>query len=141
MTSEESRSVDGARTIVGSPVIRRVVTVLALVWLTLLCWMAATSANPTMVNAAMLLRCDAVLSAEVKDSKVAAIERLWRGEEPELPIAVPAEFASSDGQYVLLLSRASGRWTIARSPGTEELLMYPATEDVVRQLESLIEAP
>jgi hypothetical protein len=137
LTAEESHPADGNQKAVDSPVIRRAVTVVALVWLSLLCWMAATSANSVIVNVAAAVRCNAVVTAEVTAGKVVKIERLWRGREPDEPIALPVESIPGDGRYVLLLTRMNGNWSVARAYDTGQVLVYPATDAVERQFEKL----
>ncbi len=126
----------------GSPVMRRAVVVIALCWLSLLVWMAATTGNPVVLNKVQLLRSDCVVTAEVTSGQIASVLRVWTGDAPTLPITLSLEELLQDGEYIVPLVRAADQFAVTPLPllndGKELRVVYPLTEPTRAQLESLL---
>ena len=114
-----------------------VVIVLGVVWLAVLCWLAVTSANAVLLNAAAAVQCDSVATVDVESGVVVRVARVWRGESPSVPFKLSGEGRFDDGPYVVLLNRVEDQWVVIRSRQTSEALVYSASADVDQQLERL----
>lgn len=124
---------------------RRVVTAIALCWLSLLFWMAATSGNPVVLNKVQILRSDCVVTSEVTSAQLARVLRVWKGDAPTLPVHLPFDEVLKDGEYIVPLVRAGGQFVVTPLPLLNDdkkvRVVYPLTEQTRTQLESLLGNP
>lgn len=124
---------------------RRAVTAIALCWLSLLFWMAATTGNPVVLSRVQILKSDCVLTAEVSSGKVARIINVWNADRPDQPVALPEGQRLQNGEYIVPLSQAGGQFVVTPLPllndGKEVRVIYPLTEQTRTQLESLVGDP
>lgn len=120
---------------------------LALVWVGTLAWLAITQANPVTLNRDQVLRAELVVSARIDDIERGActVEQQWGDDEPLSSISVAnlRQTAAENGRaYILPLqhSRSDGFDVVEAHLPTRPFLVYPATDDALRQLQQLLGA-
>ncbi len=125
-------------------IVRRTVVAIALCWVSLLLWLAATSGNPVVLNKVQILRSDCVLTADVSSNQVASFLHVWKGAAPTLPIALSLEELLQDGEYILPLVQVGNQFVVTPLPllnaGKQVRAVYPLTEQTRAQLNSLLSA-
>ncbi len=122
---------------------RRVVTAIALCWLSFLFWMATTSGNPVALNKVQLLKSDCVVTAEVSGVQIARVIQVWKGDTPTLPVVLPLEELLQDGDYIVPLVRVGNQFVVTPLPllneGIEVRVVYPLTEQTRAQLKPMLD--
>lgn len=104
--------------------------------------MAATSANPVILNVVQIHRSDCIVTATVYSGEVTAIARQWKGDRPAGGIELPEGQKIRDGEYILPLTRARNQFTVTPTRSPEHArVVYPLTEDTQQQLEALLKHP
>jgi hypothetical protein len=139
-----------ARYAVGAPrhTPSRAGTLLALsvagVWIVALAALALTAANPIVLNRAQVRQADLVVSARMIDllSGECALEDQWSGRPAPPTIRVgnlSSTRAAAGGTYILpLVPKEEGVYEVLPAPlEGEPRLVYPASPDVVAQVEEL----
>jgi hypothetical protein len=117
----------------------------AAVWVVALATLALTAANPIVLNRTQVRQADLVVSARVIDlsSGECAVEDRWsvRPAPPTIRVVnLPATRAEAGGTYILpLVPREEGVYEVIPAPleGAPRLV-YPASPDVVAQVEELL---
>ena len=123
--------------------VRRIVVVIALCWLSLLAWMAATTGNPIVLNAVQIRHSNAMVTAAISAGKVQRLTRVWNGVEPDRKIVLPEGQTFRDGTYILPLILIRDQFVVTPLPSTGDektRVIYPLTEDTLRQLDALLDA-
>ncbi|MBI1315189.1 hypothetical protein GC176_28190 [bacterium] len=102
--------------------------------------MAATSANPVVLNAVQILRADYVVSADVEGGEVKAILKQWRGERLNAAITLLERNALPDGSYILPLTRSGDGFVVTPITASgKSPTVYPDTDETRTQLVALLE--
>jgi hypothetical protein len=121
------------------------VLLLALAWLVFLVTLAVTTANPVTLNREQLSRADVIVTARIADLAGGRcdVERRWTP-GPDLDSIAVANVVQTRARsgilYILPLhSRGDGRFEVVPAHLPDKApLIYPATPDAFRQLESLL---
>lgn len=131
------------RPVPGSPLVRRAIAVIALCWLSLLTWMAATTGNPIVLNAVQIRHSDAVVTAAISAGEVQQIIRVWHGIELNRKAVLPEGQSLPDGTYILPLILVRDEFVVTPLPstGNEKIRVISLlTDDTQKQLDELLGA-
>lgn len=123
---------------------RRMAVLIALAWCAALACLVLTSANPVTLNRRQILDAAAVVTVQISDrqSGVCQVTRQWSG--APLPGQITVQqlnetSATADGEWILPLEARNDQLKVLPSllPSGARLV-YPATPDAVRQLETIL---
>lgn len=117
---------------------------LGIVWLSLLLWMTVTYANPVTLNLAQIEESDYVVEGQFDETgELFLVSRTW----PENSALTKIRLTNSteiqhpsDGEYLVPVKTMGGRYFVTPSQLQGKPLIYPATEDALRQLEGVFNA-
>jgi hypothetical protein len=131
----------------GSRLFLAVAAVLAALWLAALTLLAIFTANPVMLNVAQIEASPYVVTGTVEGDPVKGqvkVERGWTSHSLSGTITVEnlEETGARAGQtYLIPLSRPFDAFRVTPTPGSRTVpLIYPATPDALKQLETILKA-
>lgn len=117
---------------------------LGVVWLSLLLWMTVTYANPVTLNLAQIEESDYVVEGHFDESgEFFLVSRTW----PENSALTKIRLTNateihhvSDGEYLVPVKTMGGRYFVTPSQLRGKPLIYPVTEEALKQLEGALSA-
>lgn len=119
-----------------------VVAIATLAWYALLIGMAAFDHRPVVVNLVQIDDAEFVVIATSKDPQTLNVQRVLKGEHSGEVIRLADPLEPAEEAFVFPLRRKDDVLQIVRCEfRTAPQLIYPATDDVVRQVEDAIENP